>query len=46
MCSCVSYRRPGRPTGETTAMRIKNHKDFWAGVMFIAFGAFFTGFGT
>ena len=27
-------------------MRIKNHKDFWAGVMFIAFGAFFAGFGT
>lgn len=27
-------------------MRIKNHKDFWAGVMFIVFGAFFAGFGT
>jgi hypothetical protein len=27
-------------------MRIKNQKDFWAGVMFIAFGAFFAGFGS
>lgn len=27
-------------------MRIKNQKDFWAGVMFIGFGAFFAGFGT
>jgi uncharacterized membrane protein YfcA len=27
-------------------MRIKNQKDFWAGVMFIAFGLFFAGFGT
>lgn len=27
-------------------MHIKNYKDFWAGVMFIAFGAFFAGFGT
>lgn len=27
-------------------MRIKNQKDFWAGLMFIAFGAFFAGFGT
>jgi hypothetical protein len=27
-------------------MRIKNQKDFWAGVMFVAFGAFFAGFGT
>jgi hypothetical protein len=26
-------------------MKIKNQKDFWAGVMFVAFGAFFTGFG-
>jgi uncharacterized membrane protein HdeD (DUF308 family) len=26
-------------------MNIKNQKDFWAGVMFVAFGAFFTGFG-
>ena len=26
-------------------MRIKNQKDFWAGVLFIAFGAFFAGFG-
>lgn len=27
-------------------MRIKNQKDFWAGLMFIAVGAFFSGFGT
>jgi len=27
-------------------MHIKNQKDFWAGLMFIAFGAFFSGFGT
>ena len=27
-------------------MRVKNQKDFWAGVMFIAFGGFFAGFGT
>jgi hypothetical protein len=27
-------------------MRIKNQKDFWAGVMFIGFGSFFAGFGT
>jgi hypothetical protein len=27
-------------------MRIKNQQDFWAGVMFIAFGLFFAGFGT
>jgi uncharacterized membrane protein YqjE len=27
-------------------MRIKNQKDFWAGIMFIAFGAFFSGLGT
>lgn len=27
-------------------MHIKNQKDFWAGVMFVAFGAFFAGFGT
>ncbi len=26
-------------------MRIKNRKDFWAGLMFIGFGAFFAGFG-
>ena len=26
-------------------MRIKNKKDFWAGVLFIALGAFFSGFG-
>lgn len=26
-------------------MNIKNHKDFWAGVLFIAFGFFFAGFG-
>ncbi|SNS56118.1 Tripartite tricarboxylate transporter TctB family protein [Noviherbaspirillum humi] len=26
-------------------MRIKNQKDFWAGIMFLAFGAFFSGFG-
>jgi len=26
-------------------MRIKNEKDFWAGVLFVAFGAFFAGFG-
>ena len=26
-------------------MRIKNQKDFWAGLMFIGFGAFFAGFG-
>lgn len=27
-------------------MHIKNRKDFWAGVMFIAFGVFFAGFGS
>jgi hypothetical protein len=27
-------------------MKIKNQKDFWAGVMFVAFGLFFAGFGT
>jgi hypothetical protein len=27
-------------------MRIKNQKDFWAGVMFVGFGVFFAGFGT
>lgn len=27
-------------------MRIKNQKDFWAGVMFAFFGAFFSGFGS
>ena len=27
-------------------MRIKNQKDFWAGAMFICFGAFFAGIGT
>jgi hypothetical protein len=27
-------------------MKIKNQKDFWAGVMFMAFGAFFASFGT
>lgn len=27
-------------------MHIRNHKDFWAGVMFIAFGTFFAGFAT
>jgi hypothetical protein len=27
-------------------MKIKNQKDFWAGVMFMAFGLFFAGFGT
>ena len=27
-------------------MRIKNQKDFWAGIMFIGFGAFFSGVGT
>jgi len=27
-------------------MKIKNQKDFWAGLMFIGFGAFFGGFGT
>jgi hypothetical protein len=26
-------------------MRIKNQKDFWAGVLFLALGAFFAGFG-
>lgn len=26
-------------------MNIKNHKDFWAGIMFISFGLFFAGFG-
>jgi hypothetical protein len=26
-------------------MRIKNRKDFWAGMMFIAFGAIFAGYG-
>ncbi|MFL6676398.1 MAG: tripartite tricarboxylate transporter TctB family protein [Massilia sp.] len=26
-------------------MKIKNHKDFWAGLMFAAFGAFFAGVG-
>lgn len=26
-------------------MRIRNQKDFWAGLLFIAFGAFFSGFG-
>ena len=26
-------------------MHIKNQKDFWAGVMFVAFGLFFAGFG-
>ncbi len=25
-------------------MKIKNAKDFWSGVMFIAFGLFFAGF--
>jgi hypothetical protein len=27
-------------------MRIKNQKDFWAGVMFVGFGLFFAGFGS
>ena len=27
-------------------MRIRNQQDFWAGLMFIVFGAFFAGFGT
>ena len=27
-------------------MHIRNQKDFWAGLMFIAFGLFFSGFGT
>ena len=27
-------------------MRIRNQKDFWAGVMFLAFGLFFAGFGS
>jgi hypothetical protein len=27
-------------------MRIRNKKNFWAGIMFIAFGLFFAGFGT
>lgn len=27
-------------------MRIKNQRDFWAGLMFMAFGTFFVGFGT
>jgi uncharacterized membrane protein len=27
-------------------MHIRNHKDFWAGIMFGAFGIFFAGFGT
>jgi hypothetical protein len=27
-------------------MRIKNQKDFWAGLLFVAFGVFFAGFGT
>jgi hypothetical protein len=27
-------------------MKIKNQKDFWAGIMFIAVGLFFVGFGT
>ena len=27
-------------------MHIRNQKDFWAGVMFAAFGIFFAGFGT
>ena len=27
-------------------MHIRNQKDFWAGLMFIAFGAFFGGFGS
>lgn len=27
-------------------MRIRNQQDFWAGVMFVGFGAFFSGFGT
>ena len=27
-------------------MHIRNQKDFWAGVMFAAFGLFFSGFGT
>jgi hypothetical protein len=26
-------------------MKIKNQKDFWAGIMFIVFGLFFAGFG-
>lgn len=27
-------------------MHVRDHKDFWAGVMFVAFGLFFAGFGT
>ena len=27
-------------------MSIRNQKDFWAGVLFVAFGVFFAGFGT
>lgn len=27
-------------------MHVRNQKDFWAGVMFVAFGLFFAGFGT
>jgi hypothetical protein len=27
-------------------MRIRNQKDFWAGIMLVAFGTFFAGFGT
>jgi hypothetical protein len=27
-------------------MRIRNQKDFWAGILFVAFGGFFSGLGT
>src|SRR6476620_6481950 len=33
-------------TQETCSMHIRNQKDFWAGLMFAAFGIFFSGFGT
>ena len=29
-----------------TVLKIRNHKDFWAGMMFLAFGLFFAGMGT
>jgi hypothetical protein len=31
---------------KTIIMKIKNQKDFWAGVMFVVFGVFFAGAGT
>ena len=33
-------------SSESSFLKIKNQKDFWAGVMFAGFGSFFFGFGS